>query len=550
MCLQIELAFSVPEQTKRVAQAAFPKGNVYMKMRDELGTLFADEQFAKLFPPQGQSAEAPWRLALTSVFQFAEGLSDRQAADAVRSRIDWKYAMGLELEDAGFDHSVLCQFRQRLVSGNAELLLLETMLTAFKERGLLKAGGKQRTDSTHVLAAVRVLNRLEKVGETLRHALNSLTVIAPEWLQAVAPSEWYARYGSRMDNYRFPKSDKERQELAQRIGEDGVALLQAVTKATEKPYLQEVPALKTLRQVWAEQYTAPPDPPRFKEVKDLAPAAQIIASPYDTEARFSTKRKMSWTGYRVHLTETCDTEAPNLITDVLTTVASDPDENKLPLVLERLKQRDLLPSTHFVDAGYTDAGVLATSQHEYGVDVLAPVTPDPSWQRQAGEGFDKTHFVIDWDAQTVTCPVGKQSLSWLPCADPQFKRAAYHIRFAKKDCAACERRYQCTHAKTGPRELLLQTREEYEALHTARKRQQTPAFKAAYKARSGIESTHAQGLRRCGLRQARYVGLAKTHLQHVFTAAALNLVRVVSWLAGTPRAPTRVSRFAQLAPAC
>ena len=167
MCLQIEIAISVPEETARVAKAAFPKGNPYIKMRDILGTLFEDEQFTELFPPQGQPAQAPWRLALTSVFQFAEGLSDRQAADAVRSRIDWKYAPGLDLTDAGFHFSILSQFRQRLVAGGAETQLLDTMLTLFVNQGLLKAGGRQRTDSTHVLAAVRVLNRLEKVGEDI-----------------------------------------------------------------------------------------------------------------------------------------------------------------------------------------------------------------------------------------------------------------------------------------------------------------------------------------------------------------------------------------------
>ena len=163
MCLQIEIAFSVPKDTARVAHAAFPKGNPYLTMRDQLGTLFEDQQFADLFPPQGQPAEAPWRLALVSIFQFAENLSDRQAAEAVRSRIDWKYAMGLELTDEGFDFSLLSEFRTRLLQNGAEQRLFETLLTLGRERGWLKARGKQRTDSTHVVAAVRALNRLECV---------------------------------------------------------------------------------------------------------------------------------------------------------------------------------------------------------------------------------------------------------------------------------------------------------------------------------------------------------------------------------------------------
>lgn len=548
MSLKTKAIGPIPQETIRVANAAFKKGNLYMKMRDTFGSVYTDALFADLFSKEGSPAQEPWRLALICVMQFAEGLSDRQAADAVRSRIDWKYALGLELTDAGFDYSVLSQFRQRLIEGDASLRLLETLLSLFVERGLLKAGGRQRTDSTHILAAVRVLNRLELVGETLRHALESLATLVPDWLQRQVPVEWYDRYGARMENYRFPKSDTARQELAAQIGADGLLLLEKVDAATTLPWLREVEAIVTLRQVWTDQFTDPPGPLRLKEGKERAACAALISSPYDTEARYSTKRSVSWVGYKVHLTETCDRTRPNLITDVLTTVATSPDENKLPVIQAALKQRNLLPSEHLVDAGYTDAGVLATGQHTYGVTVTAPVTPDPSWQLAQNTGFDKTQFVIDWEAQVVTCPAGKQSHSWLPSTRPQ-DRCAYSVRFAKKDCHPCPHRRHCTRAKKEPRELTLQTKEEYEALHAARRRQKTPEFKEAYKARAGIESAHEQGNRRCGLRQARYIGLAKTHLQHVLTAAALNLIRVGEWLFGSPRAKTRLSRFAQLAPA-
>jgi len=191
MSLHPQAGYQVPEETQRVARAAFPRGNVYMRVADLLGSLYQDQQFAALFPTRGQPAEAPVRLALVTVLQFAEGLSDRQAADAVRSRIDWKYVLGLELTDSGFDHTVLSEFRARLVQGKAERL---------RERGLVKKRGRQRTDSTHILAAVRVLNRLERVGETLRATLNVLASVAPEWLKELAPAEWFDRYGSRVEN--------------------------------------------------------------------------------------------------------------------------------------------------------------------------------------------------------------------------------------------------------------------------------------------------------------------------------------------------------------
>ncbi len=214
----------VPEQTARVARAAFPKGNAFMRMRDELGVLWEDEDFSGLFPRRGQPALAPWRLALVTVMQFAENLPDRRAADAVRARIDWKYALGLELSDPGFDFSVLSEFRDRLLEGGAEELLLEKMLERFTERGWVKARGTQRTDSTHVLSAVRALNRIEIVGETMRAALNALAVAAPQWLREWAPEEWFSRYG-RPVYEDLPKGISARKEYAETVGKDGMLLL-------------------------------------------------------------------------------------------------------------------------------------------------------------------------------------------------------------------------------------------------------------------------------------------------------------------------------------
>jgi transposase len=373
----------VPEETRRIAQAAFPRGNVYMRMRDELGVIYDDQLFASLFSARGQPAMSPWRLALTTVMQFAEGLSDRQAADAVRSRIDWKYALSLELIDPGFDHTVLSEFRTRLVAGQAEQLLLDTLLTRMRERGLLKARGRQRTDSTHVLAAIRTLNRLELVGETVRYALNSLAVVAPDWLRAQAPPEWFDRYSSRMENYRLPKTAASREALAVTIGADGHRLLQIVEAETDLTWLCEVPAIQTLRHVWAEQYTDPPGPLRWRAVQDRVPSAELIASPYDPEARYSTKRGITWVGYKVHLTETCDDGQPHLITGVMTPPATTPDCVVGPLIQDDLATRDLLPSVHLLDGGYVDAELLVTAQAEHQIEVVGPPFGSYSHQQRA-----------------------------------------------------------------------------------------------------------------------------------------------------------------------
>jgi transposase len=560
MSLQPQPLDPIPAETVRVARAAFPKGNTYMRMRDEFGILYQDEQFAALFPSRGQPAASPAHLALVSVMQYAEGLSDRQAADAVRARIDWKYVLGLELDASGFDASVLSEFRSRLVEGSAELQLFETLLTALRAKGLLKARGRQRTDSTHVLAAIQTLNRLECVGETLRHALNALAVAAPDWLQAWVPVEWYERYGRRFEEFRLPPGRPERYALAEIIGAEsgplgghGLALLTAIYAEDVLPWLRQLPAVETLRRVWVQQFYAPQrdalqNAVRWREAADLPPSTLLICSPYDPDARYSQKRSTTWTGYKAHFTETCDDDAPQVITDVHTTPAPVSDAVMTTPIQTQLAARDVLPEEHLVDAGYVTAETLVDSQREHQVDLVGPVIPDPSWQAQEQTGYDTAQFVLDWDRGVATCPQGRQSVSWLPGIHKHAPNVIT-ITFARADCQACPARTRCTRATSGPRQLRVRGREYHEAIQAARQRLMTEAYRTDYATRAGIEGTISQAVRRCDVRHARYWGLAKTHLQHVLTATALNLVRVVAWLEELPRAHTRQSSFTKLMPA-
>jgi transposase len=523
----------VPEATARVARAAFPKGNVYMAMRDVLGVVYDDASFAPLFAARGRPAEAPWRLALVTVMQFAEGLSDRQAAEAVRAR---------------FDFSALSEFRARLVEGSAEHLLLGALLTACKARGYLKARGRQRTDSTHVQGALRILNRLECVAETLRAALNAVAETAPDWLRALAPPEWYERYGRRVEEYRLPRGREARQAYAETVGADGLRLLEAVWAPPAPAALRHLAAVEILRRTWVQQYVVIEDQPRLREPKDMPPAAAELESPYEPEARYGAKRGMSWIGYKVHLTETCDAELPHLLTQVSTTIATDADIEQLAAIQAGLARAELLPARHLVDAGYIRGRNLATSTEEHHVDLVGPMPEDHQWQAKAKQGFDLAQFRVDWDARVVTCPRGRASARWCETRTAR-DRTMVHVAFAPADCTPCPVRARCTRAKDLPRSLMLQERAEHEAIQAARQRQRTEEFAVEYAGRAGVEGTLSQGIRAFGLRQARYRGLAKVHLQHVATAAAMNVARLTDWLDGIPRAATRRSRFAALAPA-
>jgi transposase len=535
----------VPEETARVAHAAFPKGHPYLRLRDTCGALFHDEQFLGLYPTRGQPAEAPWRLALASVMQFAEDLSDEQAADAVRSRLDWKYLLALPLDDPGFDASVLCEFRERVRTGGEERLIFDTLLRHLQERQLLQARLPQRTDATHVLAAIRTLHRLELVGESMRQALNTLAVLAPEWVLAASEPAWSERYDRPFENRRLPKSEKQRTAFAQTIGRDGAQLLQALYAPEAPPWLREVPAVQTLRQVWLEQFCDAGNTLRLRRAEDLPPAGQRVNSPYDPEARYARKRETEWTGYKVHFTETCDPELPPLITDVQTTAASVPDAVVLPQVQETLSQRGLLPSRHYVDGAYPEGSALVESREQYGIEMVAPVPQDASWQARQGTGFGAEAFALDWEAKRARCPAGEASSGWRERAGPSGSFVV--ISFPPGVCRACEQRAQCTTAETTGRQLKLPPQPVHAALTAARQRARTAEFEREYGVRSGIEGTHTQAVRRCGLRQSRYVGESKVRLEHLLIGTALNFLRLGAWLMERPRARTRQGAYARLA---
>jgi Transposase DDE domain len=448
---------------------------------------------------------------------------------------------GLEVTDAGFDYSILSEFRTRLVAGSAERQLLDALLTHCTARKLLRARGRQRTDATHVLAAIRVLNRLECVGEAMRHALNTLAVVAPTWVQAHVPPAWVDRYASRMESYRLPSGQADRQALARAMGADGYWLLEALWASATPAWLRSVEAVEGLRQIWLQQFVIDNGQVGWRDGDDLPPASRRINSPYDREARYGTKRSTTWIGAKVHLTETCDADTPHLVTQVETTLATGADYDTLPVVQRDLARRGLAPAEQLVDAGYVTAEHLVSSAQQ-GIDLVGPASENQNWQGRAGQGFALDHFVIDWAARRATCPGGHQSVKW-KASHSQHQQPVIHVEFARADCAACPVRAHCTRAPVNPRGLTLRPQAQYEALQVARARQQTDAFKVRYAARAGIEGTLSQAVRVFDLRQARYLGQAKTHLQHVLTAVALNVVRLADWLDSRPRIGRRTTAF-------
>ncbi|MFD7447301.1 IS1182 family transposase [Streptomyces sp. NPDC059909] len=530
----------VPPLTAQVARASNPGGTTAIWVRDRLDGLWCDEDFADWYPQDGRPGLSPAQLATVCVLQFLLGLSDRQAAEAVRCRIDFKYAMAMELDDPGFHHSVLADFRDRLAEDGRADRLLDLALARLKEAGLVRERTTQRTDSTHVLAAVRDLTRLELITEAVRAALEEVAGTSPHLLDELVDEDWGLRYGRPVRLGKNPTKPKTR-ILA--TGNDAVRLLEHLDRhgadRTSGPRVQALGQIMVqnyhhdaaghLRWRTAEKEGGP----------GLPPSSRAIVSPYDTSARYARHGHIiSWKGFSAHLTETCAPDGPNVITDVATTAATTHDSQVLPGIHTRLARRGLLPAEHLVDAGYTSLPHLEQATREHQVTVSGPLRSNPTRQHRQNEGFARDDFHIDYDRQQVTCPQGQVSQGWhgpYPTSSPT---AAPLIvaRFTKSQCRPCPVRSRCTSTVDSARTVGFPPRELRDLQLRVRTEQQTPQWKARYAVRSGVEGTvnefaHGHGMRRC-----RYRGQGKAHIQHVLTAIAVNIERL-SGLPPTEEAP-------------
>ncbi|THA33508.1 transposase [Streptomyces sp. A1547] len=396
-----------------------------MWVRDHLDGLWCDEDFTSWYPRDGRPGLSPAQLATVCVLQFLLNLSDRQAAEAVRCRIDFKYALAMELDDPGFHHSVLTDFRDRLCEGDRADQLLDLALERMRDAGLLKERGRQRTDSTQILAAARELTRLELVLEAVRGALEETARRAPEVLDELVDTDWAKRYGRPVRLASQPSHPVTRLTQA---GADARRLLDRLPPAARGPRTE------ALRQIMVQNFLIDTRGNlRPRTDKDGQPRGALrIVSPYDLQARRAIRGDTRWSGYLVHVTETCDADdSVNLITDMATT-APTRDSQALPGIHTRLRARRLLPAEHLVDGGYTSAALLDRSARDHQLQLVGPVKASGSWQEKQQTGYTREAFHIDFDRRQVTCPNGKTSGNWL---EPPSMAPYTVVRFHALPCS-------------------------------------------------------------------------------------------------------------------
>lgn len=384
-------------------------------------------------------------------------------------------------------------------------------------------------------------------AETLRHARTILATEAPAWLRQHTSADWVDRSGRRASDERLPKSAATRLAWVMQTGDDGWALRTALFAPTTPPALRALPAVETLRQVWIQQYLVDGGQLRWRDNDTLPPSGRYSSSPYATDARSATTRTTAWTEYTIHLTETCDDERPPLITDVQTTPATVPDDAVTATIHETLAEQTLLPERHIADTGFVNATLLVDTAQLDGIDVIGPTRDDHHGQATNGAGVAAGDGVIDGEHQQARCPAGTRSNRWTPAID-RCKHDVITLKWATSDCQACPRRAQCTRRNPPRRTSTIRPHAHQDALLAGRARGSTATYKTEYAKRAGVSGTIAQRVRSCAVRRSRYVGQERTHLQHVMTAAAMNVMRMLHWLAEVPKAKTRPSAFARLAP--
>ena len=520
MCLKVQPPWPMPAETAAVGKVILRADSPYRLIGEQLFERFSEQDYADLYSPEGKPGISPVILAFVTVFQFMEKLPDRQAAESLRMRIDWKYALHLPLTYEGFDFSVLSEFRDRLIEHEAEGRVFETLVQAFRAMGLIKVRGKQRTDSIAMLTKVRRLSRLELVVETLRLAVGALIKADREWSGEILPPSWEGRYGERFVMQRY--TEKEWQEYETHIGEDGQWLLTRLDQGGAPADLKDLPEVQVLRTVWAQQFRAAQGQMVYQDLKTYDGHTQI-QTPHDPEARYSRKRRAEWVGDKVQLTETDDEGYPHLITDIVGTGSNRTDYEELPHIQQRLVKRQCKPAEHYVDAGYLSGPNLKSSQTRT-IDLIGPLPIVVTPQDRLPDGITQARFQVDAANRRVTCPQGHT------VGNPTSVGNSLRFQFPKRVCTACELRPRCCTGKGG---RTIGISAYYEQVQAARQRQETEAFKQDYhQHRSGVEGSLSALVRGQGMRVGRYIGQKKRHLQAVFTGCAANILRTARWQAG------------------
>ena len=484
-------------------------------LRKRLETLYCENN--------GRPGVDPVLLCGVTLLQFMEKASDRRAAEQVAYHLGWKYALDLELPYQGFHPTVLVYFRDRLEEKKAERVIFDGIVDLLIDLGLIKRGGKQRIDSTHILGYVKAMSRLECAVETLRMGLEELERVVgakrPEFWQRL----WVLYIQSEVD-WRISKA--ERDSRYRQCGQDIRELLEWIEG--NYPQLSELESVKLLRRVFSEQFEVVEGTvqPCMKR------SASSVQNPHDPDAHYAQKRKTEWVGYKVHVVESVDPErsakkkgepSENFVTEIMTSPAGQNEMAGLAEAVSQERQHHgIEPQAMYADAGYVTERTLTEAERN-GTELLGPTRPDPHHGP-----YNADAFVVDVANQRAVCPQGKTSSQCSHIKDGYQGTEYYRLEWGSQ-CDQCPVQRQCTRAKNGRRILVVGLR--HDLVQQRREQMKVENFSQSMHPRNGIEGTHSELVRGHGLRRTKYRGFGRVAMSHYFMGAACNVKRYLRRLA-------------------
>ena len=468
--------------------------------------------FEAMYSEKGRPPVSPVVLLVILILQYIEGLSDRAAASNLRFRLDWKIALGLELDYEGIHSTTLVYFRDRLLNNEQASYAFDRVLEHLKECGLVKKNSKQRIDSTHVIGEVRALSRIELFHETLRLFMEK--VILFKFLMPISLQEKYEYYISPISTR--GASDKQKAKF---ISEAGLAM-KAFTEwggsCRDSVDIMALESFQTLSTVFHQNFHDKGlEESSVPELIPIATGKDHVCSPHEPEARYANKGGQGWLGYKMQVAETVPEgdDVANFITYIDVNDATDHDGDSIPDFISDQDEKELIPSEIYADTHYNSLKNIEELARQ-SIDLKGPVVPEPSKQPK----LENQGFTYDAESHVLRCPMGIEAEK-ISFQEPD----KIHGRFAAKTCMNCERRDACAPQKRGKQITL---RKLSETLKTRREAMQTDAFKKEMHKRNGIEGTISGLVRGQRLRRSRYRGKTKVQLHIKFSGAAANIKRL------------------------
>ena len=485
---------------------SLPELSGYMKICQEvIFPKIKDTDFEDMYKEGGRPPVSPRVLMCVTILQFLERLPDRQTIRNLIYRLDWKVALELELEYSGFSYQLLSVWRQRIVEHDKAKKVFDRIIEELKERGLIRKDGKQRIDSTHVLAEIKELTRVELMTETLRLAvidIRNMGLHFPELIEEIITT-----YGSGINLYQL--GSKERERILKEAGQDMLKLVEYIDKKIPTP--SRTKNINTLKVVFKQNFTVNEGSSEAELIK-ISTGKDHICSPHDTEARYGSKHKNI--GYKAQIVETAERGKTNFIVDVEEEDNEETDHGKLTKTINRVEEKDLKPKRVYVDQGYVDGDTLSESKAK-DVEVYGPIENSNKALRN--------EFKYDMAKDKYICPAGKIS-----GRKHEDTNGSTIYQFSFRDCKDCSLREKCRprvtrNCKDGK---FIRVDVNHEHIEAQRKLMKTESFKEEMKNRNAIEGTISGMKRGYNFFRCRYRGRKKFRLQLFFTAIAFNIKRL------------------------